>query len=108
MAHPVKGSMFKKTSGIFCAVCSSSRRFEYLNSDQNVQNAERKMRNREFLRYFVGVQSDMYETARTIVIVDELKFKNSNNVEPGKIISNPDLALHFDNSLIAALEDDFE
>ena len=57
----LKGVMMKKSSGTFCSICSSSRRFVYLNSEQNIQNAERKMRSREFLRYFVGVQSDMYE-----------------------------------------------
>jgi len=103
----LKGVMMKKSSGTFCSICSSSRRFVYLNSEQNIQNAERKMRSREFLRYFVGVQSDMYEQARTVVDEDEEKFKNSDDNGAGVIEHNPVLELQFDDLLIAALEDDF-
>ena len=52
------GAMFRKTNGILCSLCSSSRRFAFLNSEQNIGNTEKKLKNREFLRYFIGALPD--------------------------------------------------
>ena len=52
------GAMFRKTNGILCSLCSSSRRFAFLNSEQNIGNIEKKLKNREFLRYFIGALPD--------------------------------------------------
>ena len=101
------GAMFRKTNGILCSLCSSSRRFAFLNSKQNIGNTEKKLKNREFLRYFIGALPDKHEDVLAKVNIDEEKFNHPGN-GAGITYKNQDLALYFDDVLMAQFDDEFE
>ena len=108
------GAMFRKTNGILCSLCSSSRRFAFLNSEQNIGNTEKKLKNREFLRYFIGALPDKHEDVLPWVDIDEVIFNHPGNIAAGVgnragiTYKNQDLTLYFDDAVMAAFDDDFE
>ena len=108
------GAMFRKTNGILCSLCSSSRRFAFLNSEQNIGNTEKKLKNREFLRYFIGALPDKHEHVLPVVENDEEIFNYPGNIAAGVgnragiTYKNQDLTLYFDDAVMAAFDDDFE
>ena len=104
----MSGAMLKKSRGFLCSVCSSSRHFNSLNSDQNITHEDKKMKTREFLRYFIGALPEKYQNAKTIVIEDERKFRNPNRASRvGRPYTNSDLKLYFDDALAAEFDEDF-
>ena len=107
----ISGAMLKKSRGILCSVCSSSRHFNSLNSDQNITHEDKKMKTREFLRYFVGVLPSKYQNAMSIVIEDEKKFKNPRSPDSVGKKSNTYLNSHFEYfdyaALAAVFDEDF-
>ena len=63
-----KSGKCKKKKGIFCSNCSTSNNFLELNIEKNsyVHKAF-EAKNREFLRYFVGVLPDKYQAALSLI-----------------------------------------
>ena len=63
-----KSGKCKKKTGFFCSNCSTSNHFLELNIEQNSYVHKKfEARNREFLRYFVGVLPDKYQAALSLI-----------------------------------------
>ena len=78
-----------------------------MNSEQNIGNTEKKLKNREFLRYFIGALPDKHEDVLAKVNEDEEKFNHPGN-GAGITYKNQDLALYFDDVLMAQFDDEFD
>ena len=102
--------MGRKIPGIICSVCSSSRHYNLLNIESNIRSDKRiYSRNREFLRYFVGVTPAKYDSGLERVKQDHSNVAHFVNERKERHIGlkehpHVDLALHFDDELIASKE----
>jgi hypothetical protein len=52
-------------------------------SSGNIGNTERKLKNREFLRYFIGALPDEHEDVLFGIYIDEKIFNHPSNIAAG-------------------------
>ena len=108
------GPMVRKIPGTICSICSSSCHFNFLNIESNIRSDKRILsRNREFLRYFIGVSPAKFGYGLERVNQDDLHIAHFVNDRMERYIGvpmawNSDLAMHFDNKLIASFDEDFD